>query len=71
VVVKNTSTKPVKDLKLKVENLSGPVYGLVPTKEKNIYQAPPQLQVLKPGSEFSFVYVQGGPQAKVLVSSYH
>ncbi|KAJ8429019.1 hypothetical protein Cgig2_014998 [Carnegiea gigantea] len=70
VLIKSTSTKPIRDLKLKVEHLSGPVYGLVPTKVKNVYQAPPQLNVLEPGSDFSFVYVQGGPQAKVSVSSY-
>ncbi|KAK4842031.1 hypothetical protein QYF36_014609 [Acer negundo] len=71
VIIKNTSEKPVIDLKLAVENLSGPIWGLSPTQEKNTYQLPPSLKTLKPASECIFVYVQGGPQAKVSLLSYH
>lgn len=71
VIIKNTSEKPVTDLKLAIGNLSGPLWGLSPAQEKNTYQLPPSLKTLKPASECIFVYVQGGPQAKVSVLSYH
>ncbi|CAO2814097.1 unnamed protein product [Amaranthus hypochondriacus] len=71
VIVKNLSKKSVKDLKLKIENLSGPIYGLIQTNEKSIYVLPPHLKVMLPSAEFSFVYVQGGPQAKVSIQSYN
>lgn len=71
VTIKNTSQKPISDLKLTVENLTGSVWGLTPTREKNTYELPQWLNVLKSGSECSFIYVQGGPQAKVTVQSYH
>ncbi|KAI6669468.1 hypothetical protein NL676_004353 [Syzygium grande] len=70
VIIKNISQKSVSDLKLQIENISGSLWGLTPTQEKNIYQLP-YLQVLKPGSQYMFVYVQGGPQAKISVVSYH
>ncbi|XVF44542.1 hypothetical protein PTKIN_Ptkin02bG0132900 [Pterospermum kingtungense] len=71
VTIKNTSQKPITDLKLQIEDLSGTLWGLSPTPVKNTYDLPQWLTVLKPGSECSFVYVQGGPQAKVSVLSYH
>ncbi|XP_052205112.1 endoglucanase 5 [Diospyros lotus] len=71
VVIKNVSQKPITDLKLGIENLSGSLWGLSPTQEKNIYELPQWLKVLKPGSECIFIYIQGGPQAKVSVQSYH
>ncbi|XP_004505716.1 endoglucanase 5 [Cicer arietinum] len=71
VIIKNTSIKPISDLKLVIENLSGSVWGLSPTGEKNIYELPQWLKVLNPGSECIFVYVQGGPQAKILIQSFH
>lgn len=71
VLIKNTSKKPIRYLKLRLENLTGPVYGLTFTHSKGIYSAPANVKILNPGSEFSFVYIQGGPQAKVSVFSYH
>ncbi|KAK2381403.1 cellulase [Trifolium repens] len=71
VIIKNTSAKPISDLKLLIENLSGSVWGLSPTGEKNTYELPQWLKVLNPGSECMFVYVQGGPQAKILIQSFH
>ncbi|KAJ0970107.1 hypothetical protein J5N97_022984 [Dioscorea zingiberensis] len=65
VNIKNSGGKPISGLKLAMENLSGTVWGLTPTSEKNVYQLPSWLKSLKPGSQFSFVYVQEGPQAKV------
>ncbi|KMT02637.1 hypothetical protein BVRB_9g203180 [Beta vulgaris subsp. vulgaris] len=70
VLIKNTSMKTVRDLKLKIDNLSGPIYGLMPTSQKKIYQVPPHLKALLAGAELSFVYIQGGPQAKVSIHSY-
>ncbi|XP_039138580.1 endoglucanase 13 [Dioscorea cayenensis subsp. rotundata] len=71
VNIKNTCGKPITELKLAMENLSGPIWGLLPTLEKNVYELPSWIKVLNPGSQFTFVYVQEGPQAKVSVLSYH
>nr|XP_017217973.1 PREDICTED: endoglucanase 5-like [Daucus carota subsp. sativus] len=71
VIIKNTSQKTIKNLRLKIENLTGSLWGLTPTQEKNIYELPEWIKELKSGSECKFVYVQGGPQAKVLVQSYY
>ncbi|KAK2992368.1 hypothetical protein RJ640_028249 [Escallonia rubra] len=71
VTVKNVSKKPITDLKLTIENLKGSLWGIYPTQEKNTYEFPKWLKVLKPDSEATFVYVQGGPQAKVSIKSYH
>ncbi|KAL8153778.1 hypothetical protein V2J09_011538 [Rumex salicifolius] len=64
VLVKNTSTKTIRYLKLRLENLEGKVYGLTYANVKGIYSAPSNVKILSPGKEFSFVYIQGGPQAK-------
>ncbi|XP_047956995.1 endoglucanase 5-like [Salvia hispanica] len=71
VVMKNVSNKPISEMKLYFENLTGSLWGLIPTKEKNMYQFPQWLKVLNPGSECSFVYIQGGAQAKISIQSYH
>ncbi|KAG7979809.1 hypothetical protein I3843_05G149800 [Carya illinoinensis] len=70
VIIKNTSGKPITDLKLAIEDLTGPLWGLSPTNKKNIYEVPQWQNVLKPGSQCVFVYIQGGPQAKVSVLSW-
>lgn len=67
VILKNTSTKPITGLKLGLENLTGSLWGLSKTNEKNTYELPHWHNVLKPGEQCSFVYVQGGPQAKVSI----
>ncbi|MQM20659.1 hypothetical protein Taro_053683 [Colocasia esculenta] len=71
VVAKNISPKPITQLRLSIENLTGPLWGLSPTSQKNLYEFPHWIKVLKPGSQFDFVYVQGGPPATVSVVSYH
>ena len=71
VTVKNTGSKPITDVKLRIENLSGPLWGLSPTTENNIYELPPWLKLVKPGTQFNFVYIQGGSQANFSVVSYH
>ncbi|XP_031371955.1 endoglucanase 5 isoform X2 [Punica granatum] len=74
VIIKNTSQKAsIRDLKLLIQNLSGSLWGLSSTRdgERNTYELPQGQKVLKPGGEYSFVYIQGGPQAKITVVSYH
>ncbi|TKY67738.1 Endoglucanase 5 [Spatholobus suberectus] len=71
VIIKNTASKPISDLKLVIKDLSGSLWGLSPTEEKNTYELPQWHKVLDPGSECIFVYVQGGPQAKVSIKSFH
>ncbi|XP_065866470.1 endoglucanase 5 [Euphorbia lathyris] len=71
VIIKNVSQKPITELKLLIEEMTGSPWGLKPTQEKNTYELPEWLKVLQPGSDCTFVYVQGGPQAKVTVQSYH
>ncbi|KAK1261577.1 Endoglucanase 5 [Acorus gramineus] len=71
VIVKNISKKPITELRLSFENLTGELWGLSPSSEKNVYVLPSWLKVLHPGEEFSFVYIQGGPQAKVSLIGYH
>ncbi|XP_024006226.1 endoglucanase 5 isoform X2 [Eutrema salsugineum] len=71
VIIKNNSQKPISDLKLKIEDLSGPIWGLNPTGQKNTYQLPQWQKTLRAGQAYDFVYVQGGPQAKVSVLSYN
>ncbi|KAK1321674.1 Endoglucanase 5 [Acorus calamus] len=71
VIVKNISKKPITELRLSFENLTGELWGLSPSSEKNVYVLPSWIKVLHPGEEFSFVYIQGGPQAKVSIIGYH
>ncbi|RWW36271.1 hypothetical protein BHE74_00058722 [Ensete ventricosum] len=71
VAVKNTCGERITYLKLKIENLAGPLWGLSQTQEKKMYELPPWLKVLEPGAGFVFVYIQGGPQAAVSVVAYH
>ncbi|XP_019187888.1 PREDICTED: endoglucanase 5 [Ipomoea nil] len=72
VVIKNVSFKPITDLKLRIENLSGSIWGLSPCQHlNNTYQLPQWLKTLKPASELTFFYIQGGAQAKISVLSYH
>ncbi|KAL0355989.1 UNVERIFIED_CONTAM: Endoglucanase 5 [Sesamum radiatum] len=71
VIIKNVSEKPIRGLKLHIENLTGTLWGLSPTQEKNTYELPEWLKVLEPGSDCSFVYIQGGAQANILVQAYH
>ncbi|XP_042051327.1 endoglucanase 5-like [Salvia splendens] len=71
VVVKNISEKPIGGLKLQLEGLTGSLWGLNPTQAKNTYELPQWIQTLQPNSECSFVYIQGGAQAKISVLGYN
>ncbi|KAH6781528.1 glycosyl hydrolase 9C1 [Perilla frutescens var. frutescens] len=71
VVIKNASQKPIEGLKLQFEGLTGSLWGLNPTQAKNTYELPEWLKTLQPNSECTFVYIQGGAQAKISVESYN
>ncbi|KAL7153392.1 hypothetical protein ABFS83_04G165600 [Erythranthe nasuta] len=71
VIIKNVSKKPITQLKLHFESLTGSLWGLSPTQEKNTYELPSWLKVLEPSSECTFVYIQGGAQAKISIQNYH
>lgn len=65
VKIKNTSGKPINNLKLQIEDLKGPIWGLTPTNQKGLYELPAWLKVFHPNSECIFIYIQDGPQAKL------
>ncbi|KAL5983073.1 hypothetical protein ACLOJK_017153 [Asimina triloba] len=72
VIIENKSGNAIKELKLKMEDLSGSLWGLSPVVgEKDTFHLPPWIQVLQPGSQCTFTYVQGGPQAKISILSYN
>lgn len=71
VVMKNISQKPIGEVKLQFEGLTGSLWGLAPTQAKNTYELPQWIKTLQPNSECTFVYIQGGAQAKIMVQSYH
>ncbi|WOL05355.1 hypothetical protein Cni_G14083 [Canna indica] len=70
VTIKNICGQPITYLKLKIEDLTGPLWGLSATNEKKMYELPPWLKVIESGSELVFVYIQGGEQAKVKLVRY-
>lgn len=57
-------------LELKIEGLTGPLWGLSTTHEQKIYELPSWLKKVEAGSKFVFVYIQGGQQAKVSLVRY-
>ncbi|KAL8057130.1 hypothetical protein ABFX02_04G164500 [Erythranthe guttata] len=71
VIIKNVSQKPITQLRLHFDSLTGSLWGLSPTQEKNTYELPEWLKVLEPSSECTFVYIQGGAQAKISIQNYH
>ncbi|XP_062184917.1 endoglucanase 13-like [Phragmites australis] len=70
VTAKNTCGHPITYLKLHVKELSGPIYGLTSTHEKDMYEFPSWLTTLGAGEQLTIVYIQGGPAAKISVVSY-
>ncbi|OVA01951.1 Glycoside hydrolase [Macleaya cordata] len=67
-VVTNNSGKTLKELKLYISELYGPVWGL--TKSDNSYTYPSWLNSLPAGQSFEFVYIHSASPAKVSVSKY-
>ncbi|KAG6481415.1 hypothetical protein ZIOFF_058016 [Zingiber officinale] len=70
VTVKNTGAMAISYLELKIEGLTGPLWGLSATHEQKIYELPSWLKQVEAGSKFEFVYIQGGQQAKVSLVRY-
>ncbi|KAL6844178.1 hypothetical protein ACP4OV_025851 [Aristida adscensionis] len=70
VTAKNTCGKTITYLKLHIKELSGPIYGLSATQEKGMYELPSWPGKLAAGEQFTIVYIQGGPPAKISVVSY-
>ncbi|KAL4348347.1 hypothetical protein GQ457_17G021780 [Hibiscus cannabinus] len=68
-VVTNKSYKTLKDLKLSISKLYGPIWGL--TKSGNSYGFPKWLSSLPAGKSLEFVYIHSASPADVSVSSYN
>lgn len=67
-LITNKSKQTVKNLKLSVQKLYGPLWGLSKTGGSS-YNLP-YWQSLAPGQSFEFVYIHAAPQATVSVQSY-
>ncbi|XP_010424526.2 PREDICTED: endoglucanase 19-like [Camelina sativa] len=64
----NRSMKTLKNLKISITKLYGPIWGV--TKTGNSYGFPSWIQSLPAGKSMEFVYIHSAPQANVLVSNY-
>ncbi|KAG6397123.1 hypothetical protein SASPL_143287 [Salvia splendens] len=67
-IVSNKSSKKLKNLKLRILNIHGPLWGL--TKSGDDYFFPKWMEFLGAGKTMEFVYIQPASPAQVLVSSY-
>lgn len=67
-IVTNKSSKNLKNLKLYISKLYGPVWGL--TKSGDSYSFPSWVNTLAAGKSIEFVYIHSASQAVVSVSSY-
>ncbi|KAF5734758.1 endo-glucanase 2 family protein [Tripterygium wilfordii] len=67
-VVTNNSGRTLKDLKLSISKLYGPLWGL--NKSGNVYGLPTWLNSLPAGKSLEFVYIHSASAADVSVSSY-
>lgn len=66
--VTNNSGKTIKNVKLAISKLYGPLWGL--TKTGDSYVFPAWLNSLPAGKSLEFVYIHSASAANVLVSSY-
>jgi len=67
----NTCGQPITYVKLQIEELTGPIYGVSATKEKEMYEFPSWITRLEAGDKRDIVYIQeGGPPAKISVVEY-
>ncbi|KAK4435465.1 Endoglucanase 6 [Sesamum alatum] len=67
--ITNKSSKNLKNLKLYISELYGPLWGL--TKSGNSYFFPAWINSLAAGKSIEFVYIHSASPAKVSVSSYN
>uniref|UniRef100_M8D2G9 cellulase n=1 Tax=Aegilops tauschii TaxID=37682 RepID=M8D2G9_AEGTA len=71
VTAKNTCGHPITYLKLRIEGLTGPIYGVSATHDKEMYGFPSWVTRLDAGEKLTIVYIQeGGPAAKIAVAEY-
>lgn len=68
-VITNKSSKTVKNLKLSISKLYGPLWGL--TKSGNLYTFPKWVGSLASQKSFEFVYIHSASQANVSVLGYN
>ncbi|KAH1107331.1 hypothetical protein J1N35_011099 [Gossypium stocksii] len=68
-IVTNKSYKTLKDLKLSISKLYGPLWGL--SKSGNSYGFPTWLNSLPAGKSIEFVYIHSTSPADISVSSYN
>ncbi|ERN04151.1 hypothetical protein AMTR_s00077p00078180 [Amborella trichopoda] len=68
VTVTNQSPKTVKNLKLSITNLYGPVWGL--SKSGEFYMFPTWVTSLGPQGRLEFVYIHAAPLATITISRY-
>ncbi|CAA0812093.1 Endoglucanase 6 [Striga hermonthica] len=67
--ITNNSSKNLRNLKLYISNLYGPLWGL--TKSGNSYLFPWWVNYLPAGKSIDFVYIHSASPAKVWVTSYN
>ncbi|CAA2965734.1 endoglucanase 6 [Olea europaea subsp. europaea] len=67
-IVTNKSPKTLKNLKLSISKLYGPIWGL--TKSSDSYSFPAWIDSLPAGKSIEFVYIHSASPAEVSVSSY-
>ncbi|CAN0841026.1 Endoglucanase 6 [Linum grandiflorum] len=67
-IVTNYSPKPLNNIKLYINKLYGPIWGL--TKYGNSYGFPAWIKSLPAGKSMEFVYIHTAPYADVSVSTY-
>ncbi|KAL9270242.1 Endoglucanase 6-like protein [Drosera capensis] len=68
--VTNKSAKTLKDLKLNINKLYGPIWGLRDLSNDNVYTFPTWRDSLPVGKSLEFVYIHAASQADVMISSY-
>lgn len=66
--ITNKSSRKLKNLKLYISKLYGPLWGL--TKSGNSFFFPSWINTLDAGKSIQFVYIHSASQAKISVSSY-
>nr|ARA95692.1 glucanase 6 [Nepenthes ampullaria] len=69
-IVTNNSSKTLKDMKLTITSLYGPLWGLTLLSSGNTYGFPSWLNSLPAGKSLEFVYIQAASPANVAVSKY-
>ncbi|KAE8778352.1 hypothetical protein D1007_48795 [Hordeum vulgare] len=70
VTGKHACGHPITYLKLRIEGLTGHIYGVSATQEKEMYGFPSWVTRLDVDDKLTIVYIQEGPAAKITVAEY-